>query len=206
MRDAIAILVSSSITLPRNSIPTPNPNPTTPHHQHLSPTTTKPKSKKVSGRKRSPNSAASLLRSTVRWDTTTPSRNLQRLKDYADLASNLAEDGRFHDLLMIAESVVASGAKPSQFLALLDVNIVSAGISRMVKEGKLGSLIEVLGGLKKLVFDVMKLFDGLAFEALRQECRRRLQKCGRAEDVVSLMESLQGPISFVFLFLEKNLD
>lgn len=93
---------------------------------------------------------------------------------------------------MIAESVVISGGRPSQFAALLNANIVSSGISRIIEEGKLGSLIEVLAGLSKLGFAVIELFDDLSIEALRQEARRLFEKCDDAEEIVSLMEKLQG--------------
>ncbi|CAI9098096.1 OLC1v1034679C1 [Oldenlandia corymbosa var. corymbosa] len=189
MRDAIAILASSSITLPPNS--TPSPATTTPSNQQSLSPASKSKSKKFSGRKQSLKSTAALLHSTVRWNTS-PSRQVHRLKDYAELASDLAEDGRFSDLLMIAESVVVSGAKPSQFLAMLNLKSVSAGISRMLEDGKLERLIEVLSGLLKLGFPVVKLFDGVAFESLRQECLRRFQNCVQPEEIVSLMETLQG--------------
>ncbi|KAL3531886.1 hypothetical protein ACH5RR_005407 [Cinchona calisaya] len=186
MRDAIAILASSSVTLPPATTPTP---PHYHNHRWRRPhTPTKNKDNNISRTKQSLNSSAPLLRSAVLWN---PSHFTSR-KYYADLASNLAGDGRFHDFVMIAESVVVSGVKPSQFVSFLNVNLVSAGITRIIKERKLGSLIEVLAGLSKLGFAVIELFDGVAIEALRQECRRRLGKCDDVDEIVSFMEKLQG--------------
>ncbi|CDP06691.1 unnamed protein product [Coffea canephora] len=184
MRDAIAILASCSVTLPATHAPAP------PSHHRRRRCRPSPRTNQ------SLNSTAPSLHSTVRWDYASTSRNRnrnrKRLEYYTDLTFNLARDGRFRDLFMIAESFVVSGGKPSQFVALLDVNIVSAGISRMIKDGRLGSLIEVLGGLRKLGFAVVELFDGLAVEALRQECRRQLGKRDDVEEIVSLLEILQG--------------
>lgn len=92
---------------------------------------------------------------------------------------------------MIAESVVVSGVKPSLFATSLNVKLVSAGICRILNEGKLDSLIEVLKNVKKLGFNVVQLFDDFAIKALRQECRGLLLKCGEVLEIVNLMETLK---------------
>ncbi|CAK9138344.1 unnamed protein product [Ilex paraguariensis] len=190
MRALLLTVGSSSIVFPPNSTPTP------PHHH-----STKPKSKPSLPSKHSPSrppppsspsSTASPppLVSAVRWDSTT-SRRRNRLRYYADVGSKLAEDGRLEDFLMVAETVVDSGLKPSQFVALLNSKLVYKGITRRLKEEKLRSVVEVLSGLKKLGISPLELFDGSAEEALAQECRR-IMKCGELEEFISLMELLAG--------------
>ncbi|XP_059305717.1 pentatricopeptide repeat-containing protein At5g02830, chloroplastic [Lycium ferocissimum] len=185
MREALVILPSSSITLPPNSPP--------PHRHHHHRTTAKPKPKLKPKQKptnfTSINSHQSPLLSTLRWDSA--SGNCNSLKYYAELASKLAQDGRFNDSLMIAESVVVSGVNAVEFASLLNVKLVSSGIVRLLKEGKVGSVIELLNGAQQLGIDPLKLLDGAAINALSLECRRTLE-CGEIEEVVSLMETLKG--------------
>ncbi|XP_009776250.1 pentatricopeptide repeat-containing protein At5g02830, chloroplastic [Nicotiana sylvestris] len=185
MREALVILPSSSITLPPNSSPTP------PHHHRSA--TAKPKPKLKPKRKPIPSpsqlTSQSPLLSTLRWDSSSQSRH--SLKYYAELASKLAQDGRFNDSLMIAESVVVSGVNAAEFAALLNAKIVSDGIVRLLEEGKLKSVVELLTGAQKLGIEPLKLFDGAAMNALSRECRRTME-CGEIEEVVSLMETLKG--------------
>ncbi|KAM3341029.1 pentatricopeptide repeat-containing protein, chloroplastic [Capsicum galapagoense] len=188
MREALVILPSSSITLPPNSSSTP-PS----HHR----TTAKPKPKFRPKQKpnhslsRFINSQSPLLY-TLRWDSPSANHgNCNSLKYYAELASKLAQDGRFNDLLMIAESVAVSGVNAAEFVDLLNVKLVSAGIVRLLEEGKIGSIVELLNGAQQLGIDPSKLLDGAAVNALSQECRRTME-CGQIEEVVSLMETLKG--------------
>lgn len=192
----MATLASFSVVLPPNSPPPPPHNPRFHPHFHSKPKG-KPKprlehnNRSFSRSKQSVHSNSPLL-FTVSWDSPTVIRD--RLKYYADLASNLAGAGRFPDFLMIAESVVVSGVKPSEFVTLLNVKLVSAGIHRMLNEGKLESLIEVLKSVKKLGLSVVELFDKFAIKALRQECRCLLLKCGEALEIVNLMDTLKRKV------------
>ncbi|KAL6998261.1 hypothetical protein U1Q18_008387 [Sarracenia purpurea var. burkii] len=130
------------------------------------------------------------LLSTVRWNSP-PSRRRNRIRYYADLASKLAEDGRFEDFLMIAESVVASGVNPSDFAALLSIELVSSGMVRVLREGKIWSVVEVLRSVEKLGIGALRLFDGAVTEALAEECRRVVKR-GEVVEAVELMETLAG--------------
>ncbi|KAG8376505.1 hypothetical protein BUALT_Bualt09G0070400 [Buddleja alternifolia] len=181
MRDALSILASSAV------VP---PSATPSHHhrrRHSNYTTTNTRTRPKPNSKPNPQfTASSPLLSSSRWD------NRQSLRYYADLASKLAEDGRFQDFLMIAESVVASGVKASEFLALLSGKSVASGIARVIGEGKVNSGVEMLfNGVRKLGIEPVQLFDGAALESLRGECRSFL-KCGEVERLVSLMEMLAG--------------
>ncbi|CAN4116991.1 unnamed protein product [Withania somnifera] len=183
MREALVILPSSSITLP--------PNSSSPSHRHHC-TTSKPKFKpkqKPTHFTSSINTYQSPLLYTLRWDS--PSGKYNNLKYYAELASKLAQDGRFNDSLMIAESVVVSGVNAAEFAALLNVKLVSSGIVRLLEEGKLGSVVELLSGAQQLGIDPLKLLDRDVVNALSRECRR-IMECGEIEDVVSLMETVRG--------------
>ncbi|TMW91920.1 hypothetical protein EJD97_013729 [Solanum chilense] len=189
MREALVILPSSSITLPPNSSPTPPP-----HHRHYRRTTAKPKRKPTHSPSHFTSSITtpqSPLLSSFRWDSASASGSCNGLKYYAELASKLAQDGRFDDSLMIAESVVVSGVNAEEFTALLNVKLVSGGIVRLLEERKVGSVVELLNGAQQLGIDPSKLIDEDAINALSRECRRTMQ-CSEIEEVVSLMETLRG--------------
>ncbi|GFP83736.1 pentatricopeptide repeat-containing protein at5g02830 chloroplastic [Phtheirospermum japonicum] len=177
MRDALTILVSATVIPP--SAPTPR------RHRRLTTTTTKPRPK--------PNPKHKPQISTYSpFHTSSPLDHRQSLTYYTELASKLAENGRFEDFLMILESVVASGVEPSEFLALLNAKNVASGIARVLRESKLTSAVEMLfNGVRKLGIEPAQLFDGVAKESLRGECRRLLN-CGEVEQLVSLMELLSG--------------
>ncbi|KAL2509474.1 Pentatricopeptide repeat-containing protein [Forsythia ovata] len=185
MTDPLSILASTTVIPPNPSAPA---SPRRRHHHRPSSsgaaatTTTKPKPK----HKSKPFTTTSPLLSTVRWD------NRESLRYYAELASKLAEDGRFEDFLMIAESVVVSGLKGREFVGLLNAKAVSSGITRVLNDGKVKSVVEViLSGFRKLAIDPIQLFDGVAMEALKRECYRVL-KFGEVEQIVSLMDILHG--------------
>ncbi|KZV51570.1 pentatricopeptide repeat-containing protein chloroplastic-like [Dorcoceras hygrometricum] len=111
---------------------------------------------------------------------------------YAELASKLAEDGRFEDFFMVSESMVASGVNASEFSALLNGKSVARGVAKMIREGKLDSIVErVFNGTRRLNIVPVQLFDGIAVDAMRGECGQLL-KCGNVDRVVDLMESLHG--------------
>ncbi|KAK4342969.1 hypothetical protein RND71_038785 [Anisodus tanguticus] len=117
--------------------------------------------------------------------------NCNSLRYYAEMASKLAQDGRFNDSLMIAESVVVSGVNAVEFADLLNVKLVSSGIVRLLEEGKVGSVVELLNGAMQLGIDPLKLLDRGAINSLSQECRRTME-CGEIEEIVSFMETLKG--------------
>ncbi|XP_031111647.1 pentatricopeptide repeat-containing protein At5g02830, chloroplastic [Ipomoea triloba] len=196
MREALVILPSSSV-----SLPPPNPAATPPPHRcrnHRPSTKSKPKLKPK--KKSSPCNSAStfsassppppLLTPTPKWDSTA-SYHRRSLKFYAEIASRHAEDGRFQDFMMIVESVVVSGTDAANFARLLNVNLISLGIVRMIEEGKLGSVVELLSSVQKLQIHPPLLLDGAAITALHRDCQR-IVKCGKEEEIVTLMETLQG--------------
>lgn len=86
---------------------------------------------------------------------------------------------------------MVSGVNAAEFAALLNVKLVSAGIVRLLEEGKVGSVCELLNGAHQLGIDPLKLLDGAAINALSRECRRTME-CGEIDEIVSLMETLKG--------------
>ncbi|KAL6277774.1 hypothetical protein ACE6H2_021375 [Prunus campanulata] len=122
----------------------------------------------------------------VRWDPTKT-----HLSYFADLASKLARDGKFQDFAMVVESVVLSGVRGSEFTAALKVELVAKGISGLLKEGNVRSVVEVLGKVNELGVPPLKLFDGYAMELLGRQCSRLL-KCKQVQELVELMEVLAG--------------
>lgn len=86
---------------------------------------------------------------------------------------------------------MVSGVNAAEFEALLNVKLVSGGIVRLLKEGKVGSVVELLNGAQQLGIDPLKLLDGDVVNALSRECRQ-IMECGEIEEVVSLMEILKG--------------
>nr|GMD62710.1 pentatricopeptide repeat-containing protein At5g02830, chloroplastic [Ipomoea batatas] len=196
MREALVILPSSSV-----SLPPPNPAPTPPHrHRNHRPSTTKSKPKLKPKKKSSSYNSAStfsassppppLLTPTPKWDSTA-SYHRRSLKFYAEIATRHAADGRFQDFVMIVESVVVSGTDAANFARLLNVNLISLGIVRMIEEGKRGSVVELLSSVQKLQIHPPLLLDGAAITALHRDCQR-IVKCGKEEEIVTLMETLQG--------------
>lgn len=100
---------------------------------------------------------------------------------------------------------MVSGVNAAEFAALLNVKLVSGGIVRLLEEGKVGSVVELLNGAQQLGIDPLKLIDGDAINALSRECRRTME-CGEIEEVVSLMETLKGIIVVLFLVLFVELQ
>ena len=84
---------------------------------------------------------------------------------------------------MMAETLIASGVDLSQ--------LVSAGISGLLREGRVYCVVEVLTKVEKLGVRPLELFDGSTMELLSQKCRRILGG-GKVEEVVGLMEILDG--------------
>ncbi|KAK4396303.1 40S ribosomal protein S23 [Sesamum angolense] len=193
MRDALSLLTSSTVLPPLTGLPSHHRHRHRHRHQHsTSPTTTKPAPKP--NPKHKPQISTSPLLSSSRLD------NRQCLTYYTELASKLAEDGRFEDFLMIADGLVAAGVEPSELFALLNAQKVSSGIARVLGEGKLNDVLEMLlSGVGKLGIQPVQLFDGVALESLKGECSRLL-KSGEVEQLVSLMEMLAG-----FQFIIKEL-
>ncbi|MQL77329.1 hypothetical protein Taro_009722, partial [Colocasia esculenta] len=116
------------------------------------------------------------------------------LKYYAALASKLAGSGRLEDFLMVAESVLASDAVAagnSQFVARIDTELVSRGLSAVLRRGELGEVMEFLGRVDKLGIRPSALFDRVAAEDLADQCRR-VWRCGEVEEFVGLLETLAG--------------
>ncbi|KAL7095745.1 hypothetical protein ACP275_10G042800 [Erythranthe tilingii] len=182
MRDALSILASA--TVPPSSAPPPG-HYRHPHRQSTTSTTAKPQPHPNPNHKPQFPTYSPLL-SSYRRD------NRQSLTYNTELASKLAEDGMFEDFLMISESVVASGVKPSEFLALLNTRNFASGIARVLDKGNLHSVVRMLfNGLKKIGIDPVQMFDAVSMESLRRECRRLLKR-GEVEQLVSLMETLAG--------------
>lgn len=101
---------------------------------------------------------------------------------------------------MIAESVLATDTYPSRFLDFVNVELVSAGISRFLGDGKLRTVVEALGKIEEMGIRPSFLLDGSAKESLASECRK-LVDGGRIEEFVELMESLAGNGADLLLFL-----
>ncbi|KAA8518814.1 hypothetical protein F0562_016412 [Nyssa sinensis] len=183
MRDLLVIFGSSIVIPPNPTPPNPRNKPKPSFPAKLSPPSNPSPPSTSSAAFRPP------LLSTGRWNLT--SRRPSGLKYYSDLASKLAENQKLEEFLMVAESVVASGVEPSNFVRLLNIELVSVGIARILGEGKVWSVVEVLSSAQRLGIGPMELFDGFATEALAHESRRILT-CGEVEEVVDLMETLQG--------------
>ncbi|KAK1563614.1 hypothetical protein Q3G72_030059 [Acer saccharum] len=179
------IFGSSSIVTPPPTPPLPPPPDSQTHHHNHRP---KPKSKHSRRlRNLSPPRAASSSRlSTAQWDLLT-----SRHKYHADMASKLAEDGRLQEFAMVVESAVVSGANASKFTSLLSVELVSSGISRNLREGRIWCVVEVLKKVDKLGVPPLKLFDGSALDLLKRECQR-IVDCGEVEEFVDLIEIFGG--------------
>ncbi|KAL8480367.1 hypothetical protein ACS0TY_027056 [Phlomoides rotata] len=178
MRDALSILASVT-PLP------PSATPSADYRRRRHSTTTTPRPKPNPKHKPQFSTTYPPL-SSFRWD------NHQSLTYHSELASKLAKDGRFVDFLMIAESVVASGVKMAEFLALLDSENIASGIVTVLREGNLSGVLEMLfSGVPKLGVEPAMLFNEVTMESLKGECRRLL-RCGEIEPLVSLMDTLAG--------------
>lgn len=181
------LITASSILLP----PNPTPNPPNPKPYPLKRSTILPKKSCPP-----PPSPDPPLLSHVRHH---PQLG-RRLQYYADLASKLASTGRIDDFVMISESVLAAGTDPSQFLDFVNVELISAGISRFLEHGKLRTVVEALGKVERLGIRPSSLLDGSTKESLVRECRRMVDG-GEMEEFVELMESLAGNGADSLLFL-----
>ncbi|XP_068644134.1 pentatricopeptide repeat-containing protein At5g02830, chloroplastic [Aristolochia californica] len=105
---------------------------------------------------------------------------------------------------MILESVSDSASThPSQFVAAMDFSLVSAGITELLRRGKLQSVLEVLGELKKLGVPPSSLFDGPTLDMFKVVCRSVVEE-GRLKDFVEVMEVLSGYGIFVKDFIEPH--
>ncbi|KAG9453301.1 hypothetical protein H6P81_006205 [Aristolochia fimbriata] len=171
------LVVSASSTLPFQSYPKPRPSFPV-HSQSL-----------ILSRCLPP------LLSTVSHST--------HLKFYANLASKFLQTNRLQDFLMILESVSGFASHSSEFVDAMDFSVVSAEITELLRQGKLRSVLEVLGELKKLGVPPITLFDGPALDVLKAVCRRVLQE-GRLEEFVEVVEALSGYGFFVRDLIEPH--
>ncbi|KAL5773834.1 hypothetical protein ACOSP7_013474 [Xanthoceras sorbifolium] len=74
---------------------------------------------------------------------------------------------------------------------MLSVELVSNGISRSLREGRIWCVVEVLKKVDKLEVPPLKLFDGSAMELLKKECQR-IVDCGGVEEFVDFTETFGG--------------
>ncbi|XP_047329307.1 pentatricopeptide repeat-containing protein At5g02830, chloroplastic [Impatiens glandulifera] len=119
-------------------------------------------------------------------------RSKNRIKYFAELASKLAEDGRFEDFLLLAENVTASGEiKPSDFIALVNVDFVSAGVRRVIREKKASEVVLLLRSLEKLGISPLDLLGGVGSVVISEVVRRNVMS-GELEEVVQFLEALSG--------------
>lgn len=95
------------------------------------------------------------------------------------------------DFLLIAETVVNSGVEVSEFVELVNVELVSKGVVGLVRSGDFERVFEVLSCVRKLGISVSDLFGGNGNEALRKECSLIVEK-GDVEAVVDFLEMLSG--------------
>ncbi|GAB2272407.1 hypothetical protein Dimus_007232 [Dionaea muscipula] len=110
----------------------------------------------------------------------------------AHVASKLVEDGRFEDFEKVLESVLSDGViEPFDFGELLDLKLVSGGIVKGLREGRIQGVVGFLGSFRGLGVDIVGLFHGPAMELLGRECRR-IVRDGNLEEVVEIMETLAG--------------
>ncbi|XP_074368926.1 pentatricopeptide repeat-containing protein At5g02830, chloroplastic [Apium graveolens] len=117
--------------------------------------------------------------------------NQNSLKYYADLASRLVEAEKMDEFMLIAETVVNSGVEVAEFVRLIDVGVVSKGVTGLVKCGERERVFEVLECVKKLGVSGVEVFDWSVREAVRKECRLGVEK-GDVEGVVEFLEMLSG--------------
>ncbi|XP_038713901.1 pentatricopeptide repeat-containing protein At5g02830, chloroplastic isoform X2 [Tripterygium wilfordii] len=117
-----------------------------------------------------------------------------RLPYYADLASNLARDGRLHDFAVIVESVIVSCGTASDLLSALNFELVAKGVSQNLRDGKFDSVIDVLRRVGKLGVAPSKLLDRVGLKLVREECQRSVN-FGEADKVVDFMEIIADDIS-----------
>lgn len=104
---------------------------------------------------------------------------------------------------MIAESVLTSDAvarENPQFVARVSTRMVAAGVCGVLREGKLGEVLEFLNGAEKLGICPSSLFDEEAVGVLAGECRRIVEE-RRLEEFVELMETLAGKFNYLRSFL-----
>lgn len=94
------------------------------------------------------------------------------------------------DFLLIAETVLNSGVKVSDFASFIDVDLVSKGLIRMFRSGDVERVIEVLSGAHKLGLGVSEFFP---IETLRTECSRVVDS-GDVEALVDFLEILSGTL------------
>lgn len=93
---------------------------------------------------------------------------------------------------MVVENVLSSAVGgDSDFGGLLNLEIVMKGIVKGLKEGKLRSVVGLLGCFPQLGIDVLGLFDGSAMELLKRESLLVVNN-GNLEEAVELMEAMAG--------------
>ncbi|KAK6942870.1 Pentatricopeptide repeat [Dillenia turbinata] len=182
MRELVIISSSSSSS---TFIPPPNPKP--PHHHKPKPYHFKPpppppplSSSATFSSSKSPPLHTNLARG-----------NANQPNNFAVLASQLAQEGRFEDFLAIAETVVDSGVESDKFVNALDAKSVSVGIERELRERRIRRSVAFFTGVEKLGISALRLFSGSAMSVLAAECRR-IAGGDDAEEVVWLMEILHG--------------
>ena len=104
--------------------------------------------------------------------------------------------------------MVVAGVEPSQFAAVLAVELVAKGISRCLREGNLWNVVQVLRKVEELGISAVGLCDESAVESLRRECRR-ISKSGDLEELVEFMEVLSGNLgifhALAFKFCGRNI-
>jgi len=115
-----------------------------------------------------------------------------KLGSFAEYASKSVEDGRFEDFGMVAKSVLTSGVVGvSDLVRLLNPGIVTKGIAKGLREGRIRSVVEFLECFSQLGIDVLGLFDEATMKLLKKECLQ-LVNSGNLEEAVEVMEALAG--------------
>ena len=93
---------------------------------------------------------------------------------------------------MVAKSVLTSGVVGvSDLVRLLNPGIVTKGIAKGLREGRIRSVVEFLECFSQLGIDVLGLFDEATMKLLKKECLQ-LVNSGNLEEAVEVMEALAG--------------
>lgn len=93
---------------------------------------------------------------------------------------------------MVVDIVFSSGVDGFlRFGKLLDLELVMVGVVKGLREGRIKSVVGVLGCFSQLGIDVLRMIDDSAVELLKRECVK-IVKNGNLEEAVELMEILAG--------------
>ncbi|CAM8961795.1 unnamed protein product [Rhodiola kirilowii] len=195
MRELVILLNAPTLTLRQNPNPHLHRHRRSSHflirsHLNSSNYATSDGSQVFNFSSRIANTSTTLADSTEGF-TYVSSEGQNSLRDFSELASNLAGDGRLEEFLLVVEGVVGSGMDVSLFVAGLSVDRVAKGIGGVIGKGKVWDFVGFLRRVEVLGISALKLFDKNCKQILAEECHRMV-KVGKVEELVDLMEVLAG--------------